>query len=87
MDGDLQRIEEHKQFIEAWVRKRYPTVTNIAWKREKVRDYTHVLRFKVDGEKYGIVFPDQHLEEKGTESLLESILEAARPLRADPPRR
>lgn len=86
MDGDLWQIKEHKQFIEAWVRKRYPTVTDIAWKREKVKDYTHTLSFTVDGEKCGIVFPDKYLEDKGTE-MLESILEAARPLRADPPRR
>jgi hypothetical protein len=87
MDGDLQRIEEHKQFIEAWVRKKYPTVTDIAWRPDKETTHTHLLRFKVDGEKYRIVFPLEHLEDEGTESLLESILEAARPLRADPPRR
>jgi hypothetical protein len=80
-----KQIQEHKQFIEAWVSRRHPTVTDITWKRETINYYTHTLSFNVGGDRYSIVFPSQHLEDKGTESQLEAILEGARPLRAGSP--
>ncbi len=77
MDGDKARLEAHQRLIEAWVGEKWPGAEQVTWQEE---DPGYALLFTLNGERWGVGFKREYLEDQGTESLLAALLASARPL-------